>query len=138
MSESQTCPRRLSDWGPWEREENLDKWDYRPALGGSGEPDHLSCSFCGSMHPNDFLNAIKNGEVIGPTDKSYKAYVKKADGVSDYGKFYYQHLDLKQRYEFCELNNEHKINIGYPGYFYVLPFFVRIEGRPDGDNVGSK
>lgn len=43
-----------------------------------GTDDHLhgiGCSYCGSMRPEAFLEAIKAGAEIGPTDKGYKVYV---------------------------------------------------------------
>lgn len=38
-------------------------------------------------------------------------------------KFYFQHLSVDERKRFVELLNAKKLNIGYPGRFYVLPFF---------------
>lgn len=67
-----TCLRRMSDWGPWERTENLD--EYTAGHGLVGQP--RGCSFCGSLPPDDFMAAVKAGAEIGPTDKSYKLYVK--------------------------------------------------------------
>lgn len=40
-------------------------------------------------------------------------------------KFYFEHLSQTQRKHFVELLNENKMAIGYPGRFYVLPFFIR-------------
>lgn len=37
--------------------------------------DDRTCSYCGSMHPDDLFAAIEAGSVITPTDKSYKIYV---------------------------------------------------------------
>jgi hypothetical protein len=70
--EKMTCPRRMSDWGTWQRAENLDKWQPR------GQ-DRV-CSFCGSMHPDDLEKAIDRclaGESveISQSDKGYKVYV---------------------------------------------------------------
>lgn len=45
-----------------------------------------------------------------------------------FGKFYFQHLD-DGRARFVELLNAKRINIGPPGHFYQLPFFVRKEPR---------
>jgi hypothetical protein len=71
----QTCPRRLSDLGPWERDENLDTWDIREQMHEGLRARH--CSFCGSLHPDDFMALVKDGWIVGPTDKSYKAYLGK-------------------------------------------------------------
>jgi hypothetical protein len=65
----------------------------------------------------------KDGVEIGPTDKNYKAYVKGADGQHE-GKFYFQHLTDAQKDEFIGLLNARLVNVGYPGHFYVLPFFA--------------
>lgn len=66
-----TCPRRMNEWGPWERAEGLD--EYLDGHGVIGGP--RGCSFCGSMSPDDFLAAVKSGAEVGPTDKNYKLYV---------------------------------------------------------------
>ena len=73
--ERQTCPRRLSDWGPWERTEGLDSWTTGHGLRGQDEVG-LSCSFCGSLHPDRFMQLVRDGWIVGPTDKGYKAYLE--------------------------------------------------------------
>lgn len=42
-------------------------------------PDGLACSYCGSMHPDDFFKAIEQKCELGPTDKNYKVYVEVPD-----------------------------------------------------------
>ncbi len=74
-----TCPRRLNEFGPWERKEGLD--EYTGGRGLAGQP--RGCSFCGSLPPDDFLAMVKAGAEIGPTDKSYKLYVKWANPNPD-------------------------------------------------------
>lgn len=71
---TQTCPRRMNEMGPWKREENLDDWTTGRGLAGV-QGDNLSCSFCGSLHPADFLRLVGEGWIVGATDKSYKAYL---------------------------------------------------------------
>lgn len=39
-------------------------------------------------------------------------------------KFYFQHLDGDQQQRFIDLLNAGKLNLAYPGHFYVLPFFA--------------
>lgn len=138
-----TCPRRMTELGPWERAEDLDSYERGRGLSGV-QGDSNSCSFCGSLHPDTFMEWLEAGAEITPTDKSYKAYLKcpypnerygetkveQTDSggsiTSVYGqeaKFYYQHLSAEQRQRFIELYNEKKLTIGYPGDFYRLPFF---------------
>jgi hypothetical protein len=69
----QTCPRRMSDFGPWDRSEGLDKWTTGHRVGQDAVG--LSCSFCGSLNPDRFLELVREGWIVGPTDKSYKAYL---------------------------------------------------------------
>lgn len=114
--ETQTCPRRMLEVGPWERAENLDHWQQR-----DGQP---CCSFCGSLHPDRFMELVRDGWLVGPTDKPYKAYLSAPDGGRE-GKFYYLHLSDAQQGEFIELVNTGRMQISYPGHFYVLPFFTK-------------
>lgn len=76
MTESQTCPRRLSDIGPWARAEGLDSWTTGHGLVGQ-ENVGASCSFCGSLHPDRFMDLVRDGWIVGPTDKNYKAYLSR-------------------------------------------------------------
>jgi hypothetical protein len=108
METSQTCPRRMSEFGPWKHEEGLDSWR-----------NDGTCSFCGSMKPEQVFEAIEQGKQITPTDKSYKIYVEGSR------KAYFQHFSGEHRTKLIDLVNAKTINFGFPGYFYVLPFFVR-------------
>lgn len=71
----QTCPRRMSDFGPWDRAEGLDEWTTGHGLVGQDDVGP-SCSFCGSLHPDRFMELVREGWVVGPTDKNYKAYLE--------------------------------------------------------------
>lgn len=71
----QTCPRRLTDFGPWERTEGLDSWTTGHGLVGQDQVGP-SCSFCGSLHPDRFMELVRDGWIVGPTDKDYKAYLE--------------------------------------------------------------
>lgn len=82
----------------------------------SWRPDG-TCSFCGSISPDDLFAAIEAGEEITPTDKPYKIYV----GGSR--KFYFQHLSHDEQDRFIDLYNARSVKMAYPGYFYVLPYF---------------
>src|ERR1700744_1017057 len=88
-----------------------------------------TCSYCGSLSGDAFIKFLRDGGQVGPTDKNYKAYLHDAEvapGVvvrAPALKFYFQHLDAGQRAEFITLYNDRKMNIGYPGHFYVHPYF---------------
>lgn len=73
------------------------------------------CSYCGSMHPDRFMELVRAGSVLGTTSKSYKVYVEN-------GKFYFQHLSHEQRQEFVDLYNARKVNTDFP--FNPYPFFM--------------
>lgn len=128
MTKKHTCPRRIEDGTDTEDSPftfaGPNRDTYTKGHGIIGQ--RRGCSYCGSMHPDDFLEAMREGAELGVTDKNYKAYVHgyKNDGPNG-GKFYYQHLSEEQRREFIELLNERKVHIGFPGYFTVLPYFIR-------------
>ena len=123
------CPRRVQEFGNTSRFKvpKQDKWRK-----------DRTCSWCGSMSPELLFEAIEAGCKLTPTDKNYKLYI---DGIANifyvpnnYGKFYFQHFTKEQCIKFIELSNESKLNIGYPGYLYVLPFFMQ-EVIHDSDNA---
>ena len=87
-----------------------------------------TCSYCGSLHPDDFMRCAEVGLRLGATDKNYKVYVD-APGKS-HAKFYFQHLSQEQRNWFITLANDRQLNMG--GYdFYVDPFFMQRKSRKD-------
>ena len=86
-----------------------------------------TCSYCGSVSPDLLFEQIGKGATIGPTDKSYKAYVDLIDhSVRGAGKFYFQHLSHDEQLRFIDLWNAGALTIGFPGHFYVLPFFMQL------------
>lgn len=97
--ERQTCGRRMTDFGNWERAEGLDTWNL---IG----KDRV-CSFCGSLHPDRVIELIKEHGwgVIGRTDKGYKFYVHQPNvpNASFGGIKYYRFHDTP---EFIEQWNE--------------------------------
>lgn len=104
-----TCPRRLLPGG-------VDVWR-----------DHGSCSYCGSLHPDVFMERALAGTIrLGPTDKAYKVYVEPVDGAEPLPsvKFYFHHLSEEQMDAFVVGLNGKQFKFGYPGYFYTLPFFL--------------
>ncbi|WP_125936325.1 hypothetical protein [Streptomyces sp. WAC 06738] len=76
MTTAQTCPRRTHEMGPWEREEGLDSWTTGHGVIGQDSVG-LSCSFCGSLHPDKFMALVREGWIVGPTDKTYKVYLSR-------------------------------------------------------------
>jgi hypothetical protein len=98
---------------------NKDHWDVREKGG------LRKCSYCGSVHPEDFIANLKAGDELGVTDKNYKAYLEHGPGMN---KFYYQHMNEDQQKEFVDMCNNHVVHFGYPGRFTVLPFFIQIGG----------
>lgn len=77
-----------------------------------------TCSGCGSLSEDAFMAAVRRGDEIVPTDKNYKVYV----GNSRH-RFYFQHLSPEGRSEFIDRLNARLVKFGFPGHFYVLPFF---------------
>lgn len=98
-------------------------WSTGKGIAGWQETQ-LSCNYCGSLHPDVFMEQLENGATVVPTDKSYKAYLRVASGSE--AKFYYEHLSDDQKNRFIELCNQKKLIIGYPGYFYVVPYFMQV------------
>ena len=86
-----------------------------------------TCDYCGSISPEQLFQAIEDGCEIGPTDKNYKVYVEGENAPSVRGacKFYFQHLSETEQRKFIAFLNLGKIKIGYPGHFYVKPFFIK-------------
>jgi hypothetical protein len=101
-----SCPRR--------HESGIDSWNLR-------EEGRRHCSYCGSLHPDDALARLARGDKATPTDKNYKLYIGGE-------KFYFQHFDEHHKKAFIDLANkpvsEGGMEIAFPGYFYVLPFFL--------------
>lgn len=98
-------------------------------LFGGAKPDsyreregHMVCSYCGSLHEDDFWQCVDAGEELGPTDKSYKVYVGRSK------KFYFKHLSESGMHKFVEYYNAQRLKIGFPGHFYTTPFFIMFTG----------
>lgn len=137
------CPRRVED-NQFEQYSSDDFWTTGFGLGGR-QGIEQSCSYCGSLHPDTFMKWVLDQAIILPTDKNYKCYARcpypdKHEGQitvtkRPYGaltmlygmdaKFYFQHLSLDQRLDFISLMNDKTLNMGTPGYFYNMPFFVK-------------
>lgn len=102
LPEPMTCPRRMQNIGPWDYKENLDYWDQFKR-----EHKHRVCSFCGSLHFEDFHKlviqaaeapadgAFRSTVNIEVSDKKYKVYVTVPEirNAHEGGiKFYMDHL----------------------------------------------
>lgn len=61
-----------------------------------------TCSYCGSLNPEEFMARLEAGDVeLGPTDKPYKVYIKDLEGKpvgGPAGKFYFQHTPFPVRW----------------------------------------
>lgn len=141
---SHICPRRSES--AFDRREGADRWR-----------NDDTCSWCGSLNPDILMARLEAADIeIGPTDKSYKIYVRNVGGAmfkqtyrdcyaragtskpectgpddcahwvtrdTDQTKFYFQHLSPEQQTRFIEFYNSKQMKLGYPGNFYVRPFF---------------
>lgn len=71
------CPRRR-EGGPW-RLDDRDRW-VETRWKGEGdwrlEWFPRSCSFCGSIHPDDAFRLLEEGWEVGATRKPYKVYLE--------------------------------------------------------------
>lgn len=135
------CPRRDGDGAMpgglfWRGKSAKPQDRFEKGHGLVGQ--RRGCSYCGSMPPDEFMDAVRGGVELGTTTKSYKVYVAHMKG-----KFYFQHLSEAQRREFVDLYNARPkqtfdpetlavaqiegsgMVLGYPGYFPVRPFFMR-------------
>ncbi len=115
------CPRRQENPGPWSFIPDKDTWR-------ENESGRLTCSYCGSLAPELFMEAVEAGYSVVPTDKNYKAYVniprQRSDRYPDMEKVYFMHLSQSQMLRLTDLLNQKKVNFAEPGHFYVLPYFL--------------
>lgn len=110
---TQPCPRQKYEAVMQVQKDHVSHWC-----------DDRTCSYCGSMMPEDVFKAIDEGKKITPTDKNYKIY------VDDTKKFYFQHFSKEDQDKFIEAHNAKRINFAYPGYFYVIPYFCKPVSDP--------
>lgn len=102
MTETFFCPRGPGEDSP-----------FRSPMNGAahwsiGRDGSRTCSYCGSLHPDDALEILTSyaagvdGYHFSPTDKSYKFYGNRpgVQNASDGGiKFYVHHLPIGQHAE---------------------------------------
>jgi len=99
-----------------------------------GEPDRLRVVSHASFKPStggdlyargadlsEEKRTILQREGIAFREDDYYQFSPR--GSIKHAKFYFQHLTQAGCEKFIELLNTKRLNIGYPGRFYVLPFF---------------
>jgi hypothetical protein len=74
VAETFLCPRR-GEVPNFRMLPSTDSWDRGHSLSGGEEPAGPACSFCGSLHPGSFMELIRAGWIVEPTDKAYKVYL---------------------------------------------------------------
>lgn len=119
MTDTFFCPRSLENGGG-------PNSPFKPPMNGEAHwREDGTCSYCGSLSPEQLFAAIDAGHEITPTDKSYKIYV--VTDTARHAKFYFQHLSPEEQQRFVDLANaqglDRGLKLGFPGHFYVLPFF---------------
>lgn len=121
----QRCPRRdemFQRGGP--ADETPDRWEYGHGLATGDHEGILTCSYCGSAHPDAFVTKLRDeGWEWHGTDKNYKAYLHRP-GHGDVAKFYFPHLSDEQRQELVDLVNAGRVRFGAAG-LYRLPYFMK-------------
>lgn len=106
------CPIQLASAKTEEERNHVTHWT-----------DKETCSYCGSISPHFFFACIAKGIELTPTAYDDTVEIKWDDDSTS--KFFFQHLTPKEQWKFIDLLNKKEINIGGPGHFPVLPFFIR-------------
>lgn len=55
--------------------EHQSRWEVRPYDGGPYDHGLRTCSYCGSLHPDDVIALVRSGRPLEGTSKRYKAYI---------------------------------------------------------------
>lgn len=118
MTDKFTCPRREAEGrhreGTFQGDgPNKDYWQK-----------DKTCSYDGSLHPDVFMDYVRQGKLVGVTTKSYKFYMEEYEGtVQGAKKFYTHHLSEEQGWEFKELGERGAIRFDFkpPGLFIPGP-----------------
>lgn len=144
MTKNFYCPRGPGPESP-----------FKPPFNGAAEWDAGgTCSYCGSLHPDELMRRLEAGDVeIDATDKNYKIYVSNVGGTpfnqrwrncpsgatctgpddcthwesreKQWAKFYFAHLSAEQRTRFIDIYNAGKMKMQGGQGFHVLPYFCR-------------
>lgn len=119
------CPRRLEV--PFLPEDKSKDWWHQRG-------SHRSCSYCGSMHPDDLFAAIEAKGTVTGTDKNYKIYcdvpATETAPAASHVKFYFQHLDAAGQDRFIELYNSKAMVLEPRFGLYRAPYFAAPAGEP--------
>lgn len=75
-----------------------------------------------SLTPEEVLAYLEDGATLHPTDKDYKIYIDTDEGMK---KAYFEGWSVLQQQQLIEMINRDEVNFSFPGYFYVLPYFMR-------------
>ena len=102
----QHCPR--SDEPSQRNDSGESEWIFW------GDDNILTCSYCGSIHPDEFMVAVEDGTPLGLTGKNYKVYVRSLQDKEPVrmvhaAKFYFQHLSDEQYDRFHDLLNTGRV-----------------------------
>ena len=89
----------------------------------SDKQGYMVCSYCGSVHPDQFMVWLEDHMPPAPTKKDYKVYVDHPK--FGYVKFYFAHLSHAQREDFLTLWRSQHFKLTGSGKFHVMPFFIR-------------
>ncbi len=122
----QRCPRRQEAPDPnayGDGSDTPDVWEYGHGLISGDRYRIKTCSYCGSMHPDEFLAQIRDGWIVGQTSKNYKAYIGPPPSGS-VAKFYFQHMDEAQKRELIQLTNDRLIAFDIGNFWYTDPYFM--------------
>lgn len=96
---------------------NADYWlttQWAMTHWSSAQKPPRTCSYCGSIHPEDAITFVAAGWTVEHTTKLYKRYLHPPDPYRDplpMVKLYLQHFTLEQREQFNEVL---RIQLGLP------------------------
>lgn len=103
MTEKHLCPRR-SEIGQRGNRDGAAPDTWTRSRGAA------RCSYCGSLHPDTFMEWAATGGRLDPSTKNYKVYIASPDG-QDSAKFYWPHLSDEQKGAFIALFNERRLTM---------------------------
>lgn len=93
--------------------------DYSGMLGYG----RRTCTYCGSLAPDEFVADLRAGHLIVATTKNYKAYIVDP-ATRRRCKFYFEHLTAEQRTEIVDMLNAGALCFEGGFAWNPLPFFI--------------